>query len=75
MDLAMPALKDLSYSQLDAALERLATVKPLQKPALLKACAACILADDQVAPIEVELLRTVAAILDCPMPPLVPQNS
>ncbi|GAB5498128.1 MAG: M48 family metallopeptidase [Pseudohongiellaceae bacterium] len=75
MDLAMPALKDLSYSQLDAALERLATVKPLQKPALLKACAACRLADDQVAPIEVELLRTVAAILDCPMPPLVPQNS
>jgi Zn-dependent protease with chaperone function len=75
MDLTMPSLKDLSYSKLDSALERLTTVKPLQKPALLKACAASILADDQVAPIEVELLRTVAAILDCPMPPLVPQNS
>lgn len=75
MDPAMPSVKELGYAELDAALQRLMKVRPLQKPALLKACAACILADDQVAPAEVELLRTVAAILDCPMPPLVSQDS
>jgi len=74
MELSMPAVRELSYAELDSALLRLSGIKPLQKPALLKACAACILADEQVAPEEVELLRTVAAILDCPMPPLVPQQ-
>lgn len=74
MQLDMPPVKQLSYAELDKALGRLGKVKPLQKPALLKACAACILADDVVAPVEVELLRTVAAILDCPMPPLLAED-
>lgn len=71
LEIPMPALKELDYKALDQALNELARVKPLQKPALLKACVACILADEQVAAVEAELLRTVAAILDCPMPPLV----
>lgn len=75
MELTMPSVRELGYAELDTALQRLVQVRPLQKPALLKACAACILADQQVAPEEVELLRTVAAILDCPMPPLVSQGS
>lgn len=71
MEIPMPALKELDYKALDGALGELVKVRPLQKPALLKACVACILADQQVAAVEAELLRTVAAILDCPMPPLI----
>jgi Zn-dependent protease with chaperone function len=71
MELSLPDIRQLSYAELDRALEELGKVRPLQKPALLKACAACILADEKVMPAEVELLRTVAAILDCPMPPLL----
>lgn len=71
MELSLPDIRQLSYAELDRALEDLGRVRPLQKPALLKACAACILADEKVMPVELELLRTVAAILDCPMPPLL----
>jgi len=43
----------------------------LLKPALLKACAACITADKKVSPLEIELFRAIADTLDCPMPPLM----
>lgn len=73
LSLEMPDTSALNYASLDKALQRLQQLQPLQKPALLKACAAVILADQEVAVIEGELLRTVAAILDCPMPPLLPR--
>jgi Zn-dependent protease with chaperone function len=60
----------IGFELLNDALLELAELKPLQKPALLKACAAVITADGKIAPIEVELLRAVAATVDCPMPPL-----
>jgi len=56
---------------LNKALDELVLLKPLQKPALLKACAACIAADKEVTPIESELMRAIAATIDCPMPPLL----
>jgi Zn-dependent protease with chaperone function len=62
--------KALNYQVLDEALSTLAELKPLQKPALLKACVAGITADGKVAAIEVELLRAIGASLDCPIPPL-----
>lgn len=62
--------KDLNYQVLDEALSTLAELKPLQKPALLKACVAGITADGKVAAIEVELLRAIGVSLDCPIPPL-----
>lgn len=61
----------LNVERLGAAIDELAEVRPLQKPALLKACAAAIRADGEVQPIEVELLRAVSASIDCPMPPLL----
>lgn len=70
LSLQMPEVDNMSYAALDRALHELGEVKPLQKPALLKACAASIMADEEVTPLEADLLRTVAAILDCPMPPL-----
>jgi Zn-dependent protease with chaperone function len=61
----------IGFESLNDALFELVKLKPLKKPALLKACAAVITADGKIAPIEVELLRAVAATIDCPMPPLI----
>ncbi len=60
----------ISIALLNEAATKLAELKPLQKPKFLKACAAIITADGTIAPIESELLRAVAATIDCPMPPL-----
>ncbi|MBD9483686.1 M48 family metallopeptidase [Pseudomonas sp. PDM14] len=56
---------------LDAALTRLAAIAPLQKPLLLAAMAACVVHDGQIRVTEAELMRAVADIIDCPMPPLL----
>jgi len=74
LSVEFPEMAELSYKELNRALLELSDLKPLQKPALLKACSSCIMADEVVAPEEVDLLRTVAALLDCPMPPLTLQS-
>ncbi|MEX2365767.1 MAG: hypothetical protein WD601_04130 [Pseudohongiellaceae bacterium] len=56
---------------LDEAVDKLRLLKPLQKPMLLKAMAACINADGRVTPVEAELLQAVGSLLDCPIPPLL----
>lgn len=56
---------------LEHALRRLSLLRPLQTPQLLKAMARCIEHDGQINAAEAELLRAVADILDCPMPPLL----
>ncbi len=61
-DIALPALND--------ALDKLNQLKPLLKPALLKACVICIVADDDFSATEAELFRAIANTLDCPMPPI-----
>ncbi len=63
--------EELSFGRLDEAIDELAGLKPMEKSKLIKACAACVLADCKIAPVEAELLRAVADTLDCPMPPLV----
>ena len=55
---------------LEQVLGELKNVRPLQKPRLLKAMALCIQHDGKVSSEEGELLRAVAAVLDCPVPPL-----
>lgn len=74
LEVPLVPLADINFEKLNDAVDRLVDLKPLQKPALLKACAACITADGNIAPIEAELLRAVAATIDCPMPPLVPST-
>ncbi len=61
----------INLDRLNRALDRLAMLKPLEKPGLLKACAACITADEEITSNEVEIYRAISAILDCPVPPLV----
>jgi len=68
----VPAFKsDSDLKDLEAALHRLTRLLPLHKPQLLKAMARCIGHDGQVSAAEAELMRAVADILDCPMPPLL----
>ncbi|WP_439133206.1 M48 family metallopeptidase [Pseudomaricurvus sp.] len=69
----LPLLGDgqLSLPMLDSAIQQLQQLKPLQKPALLKALIACIQHDGKVDPQEYELFRAIADCLDCPVPPLL----
>jgi hypothetical protein len=60
-----------SLRQFDAALRTLTQAAPEVKRRVVAACAACILADQQVTVREGELLRAISATLGCPMPPLV----
>ena len=71
IDIEKRDISEINFEILNSALDELTQLKSLQKPALLKACVACITADRKVAIIEVELLRAIAATIDCPLPPLV----
>lgn len=61
----------ISFPMLDSAIRQLQSLKPLQKPQLLKALITCIQHDGKVNPQEYELFRAIADCLDCPMPPLL----
>ena len=64
--LAADALGAVRVAQ---ALERLRHLAPFAKPALLKACFETAAADGVFRIAEAELVRMVAATLDCPVPP------
>jgi Zn-dependent protease with chaperone function len=57
---------------LERALDQLQLAAPRPKRRVLSACAACVAADRKVTVHEAEILRAVADVLDCPMPPLLP---
>ena len=59
------------YQRLDVALAQLRQLKPLVKPALLKACVKTVLQDSHVNAAEGALLHGIAATLDCPLPPSI----
>ena len=66
-----PLLAGGQLRELEAALKKLEQLRPLQKPQLLKAMARCVEQDGHINVSEAELMRAVADILDCPMPPLL----
>jgi len=67
--------EELHLGDLDAAIDKLAELKPLLKPRVIKACAAVIMFDGKATTRGHELLRTIASCLDSPMPPLpAPEN-
>ena len=70
-DIQLREKNTLNLTVLNRALDELVHLKPLEKPQLLKACAACITADKTITMTEAELFRAIADTLDCPMPPLV----
>ncbi|MGH8689294.1 MAG: M48 family metalloprotease [Burkholderiales bacterium] len=67
---ALP-LAALTPPRLAAALERLRVLDPFEKPRVLKACVATAAADGKFRLAEMELVRAVAATLDCPVPPVI----
>lgn len=60
----------VTYNAVSEALWHLDGINFLLRKPLLQACADIVLVDGQVAVLEFEFLRVVAAFLDCPMPPL-----
>jgi Zn-dependent protease with chaperone function len=69
--LQLVAKNAIHLSDLDRSLQELEKLNPLVKPQLLKACAASIVRDQEISPVEVELLRAFSDALGCPMPPIV----
>jgi Zn-dependent protease with chaperone function len=60
-----------TLSAVDSALSRYDAASPSLKKALLLACAATVMADDEITDREAELLRAIGDGLDCPVPPFV----
>ena len=65
------AERHFDYERTNEALAKLRKLKPLIKPALLKACVATVSHDGQVTANERALLQGIAATIDCPLPPLM----
>ncbi len=61
--------EEIGLKTLDAAVDNLALLKPLLKPSLLKACLAVITRDQEYSSGEMELMRAIGSVLDCPVPP------
>jgi Zn-dependent protease with chaperone function len=66
------AQSQCTLSAFDAALAQLAQTAPKVKQQVLAAVTACIAAGGQVTLEENELLRVIAAVLSCPVPPILP---
>jgi Zn-dependent protease with chaperone function len=62
----------ISVADLDMAMEKLEMLDTLAKPKLLQACATSVMHDQKISAMEAELLRAIASVLGCPMPPIIP---
>ncbi len=60
------------FVALDSALSKLSECAPPLKQKMIHACAVCVVSDNEVKPIEAELLRSFADALGCPIPPILP---
>lgn len=58
-----------NLDELDAALARLAVLRPKARRRVLEAVLACIQHDHEIQLAEHELFRAIAATLGCPIPP------
>jgi Zn-dependent protease with chaperone function/uncharacterized tellurite resistance protein B-like protein len=75
MKLSKPLLTprdQISLEELGHSMDTLNKVATPKKKELLEACAATIIADQQVTPNEAEMIRAISESLGCPMPPLLP---
>ena len=65
-------MRDVTYDDLDDALERLAQLNPTGRQALVTGAAAAVLFDNRTTVEEAELIRVIADAVRLPMPPLLP---
>ena len=63
--------EEAGFRNLDAALDRVACAQPAIKEQVLEACVHVALADGTVTVEEGEMLRAVAHVMGCPVPPLL----
>ena len=68
---APPVGEKLASASVSTSLERLRLLAPFAKPALLRACVEIVMADGRLRLAEAEILRAIAATLDCPIPPVL----
>ena len=66
----MPS-RDCGLSAVDDAIRRYDAAAPTLKKSIMLACAATVMADDEVTDREAELIRAIGDGLDCPVPPFV----
>jgi len=59
---------------LDAVWEPLDALDPLAKQVMVEAITAAIAHDGRLAVAEAELLRTICAVLHCPLPPMLERD-
>jgi Zn-dependent protease with chaperone function len=64
-------VESLNAERIGASLERLRQLAPFAKPGVLKSCVEAAAADGVFRLAEAELVRMVAATLDCPIPPIL----
>jgi Zn-dependent protease with chaperone function len=69
---AFPARADCSLRSFDEALGELVSASMKLKQQVLDACQICIMADQQITTRERELIRAIAAVLECPLPIVSP---
>ncbi|MDA0230365.1 MAG: M48 family metallopeptidase [Proteobacteria bacterium] len=74
-EISLVEKNQISLAALDRALDRLTRLAPEDKPRLLKACAASVLNDQIILPVELKLLRAFSGVLDCPMPLVLPAKA
>lgn len=67
-----PSRNECSLRAFDEALGKLASASMKLKQKILDACQLCVMADRKVTTRERELLRAIAAVLECPMPLAAP---
>ncbi len=67
----MLGAEQCTWDQLDAALDKLNEASAQLKKLILAAALTCLMSDREITVEEVELFRTIAVTLDCPVPPWV----
>ena len=67
-DARLLPLRDCSVADFSKAVDDLGLLFPLLKPRVLKAMSIAARCDDDVSPLETELIYAVAAVMDCPVP-------
>lgn len=65
----------VTFPAVETALERMAEADPPTKEKILRGCTAAVQHDGVVRPREAALLRAVADVLGCPLPPAAPPQS
>ena len=73
IDIAFAKQEQFNFQRMNETLASLRKLHPLTKPALLKACVATAVADEQITDSEYALLQGISATLDCPLPARVDQ--